>query len=343
MSIYLNWIKKLEAKGFEKHEKIKIVKEFSWGLEALGITEQIKDPLKFYKDYNKRNIAESSSYFIPPKLTLKDFQSDNTSLRFQSSINTSFKENDTALFNYYPIEDAKGVIIVIPHWNAEGDRYDKIARYLNKLNYSTLRMVLPFHVGRDDKTPESSTRMVSANIGLTLLAMQQGVRDLISSIDWLYETGQKNIGILSSSIGSCVGFLAAAHDNRIKAFFANHMSSYFGDVVWDGYSTKHISQSVSQKISQDDLRLCWSLNSPQCFIPQLMKYNKELKLFIMAGEHDTTFPPKLTEKIIKALNKAGLDYQKMILPCGHYSLGNYWFKYIDAFQIGRFFLKNLNN
>ncbi len=342
MKSYRNWIANLDDIGFKKHEKIKFVREFSWGLNYLGLDENYSDPLKAVIDFNIKNIAAGNDYYIPPKLTLKDFYQSNNKLSFESTIKSNFKNNDVAIFNYFPVQNPKGVIIVVPHWNAEGDRYDKIAKLLNKLNYSTLRMVLPFHYGRDDGTITSSTRMVSSNIGLTLLSMQQSVRDLLSSIDWLYAKGLTNIGILSSSIGSCVGFLAAAHDPRIKAFFANHMSSYFGDVVLTGASTQHIAKSISGNISPEDLRQCWALNSPQYFVTDLMKYNKELKMFIMAGKYDTTFPIELTELIIDELNKSGFKYQKMILPCGHYSLGNYWFKYIDAFQIGRFFLKHLN-
>ena len=343
MLLYRKWVANLDEKGFQKHEAIKKVKEFTWGLEELGAEEPVANPLDFLFSYNTSNIAHSKSYFIPPKIPFGDFQIVKESLCFPSSITTRYKENNTAVFHYYPVKNSRGVIVVIPHWNAEGEKYDRIAQKLNKLKYSTIRMVLPFHAERGDGTRESSTRMVSANIGLTLLAMQQSVRDVLSCVDWLDSSEHKNIGIFSSSIGSCVGFLAAAHDSRISSFFANHMSSYFGDVVWTGVSTQHIKKSLENRITSEDLRKCWALNSPQFFVSQLVLNNKNLKFFIMAGKYDSTFELGLTLKIFDELDKFGFHYRKMVLPCGHYSLGNYWFKYIDAFQLGKFFIKTLRS
>jgi len=339
MNLYQKWIAKLDEKGFMKHKAIKKVKEFNWGLKDFSIEELVNNPLDFFLVYNTRNILNSKSYFFPPKLSASDYYLKQNILSFPSTISTNYEENNTAFFNYYPVDKSRGVIIVIPHWNAEGERYDRIARQLNKIKYSTIRMVLPFHGQRGNGSPETSTRMVSANIGLTLLALQQSVRDVLSCVDWLEMVGYKNIGILSSSIGSCIGFLTAAHDSRVNCLFANHMSSFFGDVVWTGISTQHIKKSLVNKISKEDLRKCWALNSPFFFVHQLIQNNKNLKLFIMSGRYDSTFEYDLTLQIFNELDKSQFKYQKMILPCGHYSLGNLWFKYIDAYQIARFFIQ----
>ena len=49
-----------------------------------------------------------------------------------------------------------------------------------------------------------------------------------------------SIGILGTSLGSCLSLLTAAHEPLIRAQALNHISPYFADVVWRGLSTTHV-------------------------------------------------------------------------------------------------------
>ena len=346
MNYYEKWIKELEEKGFLTHADIKTVHKFDWGLEYLGLEANAPNPYEAISKFSEHYINNSSDFFIPPKLNVGSFKMDGDILTFPSSINTSLGNNNIVKMQYYPVENKKFVIIVVPHWNAPVATYDKICLMLQKINLPCLRMTLPFHDTRGNGEKESSTLMVSANIGSTIQAMQQSVRDILSSIDWLESQGFSKIGILGSSIGSCSGFMAACHDKRVTGFFANHMSSYFGDVVWTGRSTVHIRKSFDtyneqcnekSKITQEMIKMVWMLNSPIAFVDKIKLFNPGLKQFIVSGKYDTTFPPELTQQIIEAFKQSKVNFTYKILPCGHYSLGKYWFKYIDGFYLFRFF------
>ena len=52
--------------------------------------------------------------------------------------------------------------------------------------------------------------------------------------------GFERIGILGTSLGSCLAMLTSAHEPRIRAQALNHVSPWFADVVWRGLSTRHV-------------------------------------------------------------------------------------------------------
>ena len=83
---------------------------------------------------------------------------------------------------------------------------------------------------------------VSSNVGRTIHAGRQSVIDVRACLDWLAAQGYERIGILGTSLGSCVAFIAAAHDPRIRVGIFNHVSMYFSDVVWTGLSTQNVRQ-----------------------------------------------------------------------------------------------------
>ena len=43
------------------------------------------------------------------------------------------------------------------------------------------------------------------------------------------------MGMVGTSLGSCYAFLASVHDPRIEVNVFNHCSTYFADVVWEGF------------------------------------------------------------------------------------------------------------
>ncbi len=346
MSLYEKWINNKETEGMKKHDPYKHSHDFEWGLEYLSLKPQIGKEINQLAEHTKYYLEHSLAYFIPTKLPDSSYRLDENELTFPSTITTFDQDNNTVYCNYFPSKRGEKAVIVVPHWNSIGSKYDKVCKLLNKLNFSSVRLSLPFHDKRGGSKQLvngelRSTLMVSANIGLTLLTMRQTVQDIISIVNWLESRGYRQIGIMGTSIGSCAAFLAAVHDSRIKALFANLMSSYFGEVVWTGISTKHIRDSVEPHITLDELRNLWLLNSPIAFVDKVKQHNPRLKQFILSGRYDQTFHLYLTERLFKAYDENSIKYDYAILPCGHYTLGGYWFKYIDAFLILKFFLKTI--
>jgi hypothetical protein len=67
---------------------------------------------------------------------------------------------------------------------------------------------------------------------------------------------------------------------------------------------------------------------------------KKKSLFIYA-RYDTTFPPHLSEQVVAQARESKLDHKSVELPCGHYTLGEWPFKFIDGYHICNFLLRNL--
>ena len=63
--------------------------------------------------------------------------------------------------------------------------------------------------------------------------------------------------------GSCYAFIAAAHDPRLRVCAFNHASTWFGDVVWTGQSTRHIRAAFEQAgLTQDQVREMFAASAP---------------------------------------------------------------------------------
>ena len=108
--------------------------------------------------------------------------------------------------------------------------------------------------------------IVSANVGRTLQVCRQAVLDARRAIAWLAACGFTQIGILGTSLGSCLASLTAAHEPLIKAAALNHISPYFADVVWEGLSTIHVRQGLEGHITLDALRQLWLPIGPQPYL-----------------------------------------------------------------------------
>src|SRR4030081_2834481 len=104
--------------------------------------------------------------------------------------------------------------------------------------------------------------IVSANVGRTAQVCRQAVLDARRAVAWLASRGYDSIGILGTSLGSCLAMLTAAHEPLVRAAALNHISPYFADVIWEGLSTAHVRQGLDGKIDLDTLRRGWMSTSP---------------------------------------------------------------------------------
>ena len=202
------------------------------------------------------------------------------------------------------------------------------------LGISALRISLPYHDHRMPAELHRADYAVSSNVGRTIDATRQAVVDVRSCVDWLQSQGYNRIGLVGTSLGSCYAFLASAHDPRFRVNVFNHCSSYFADVVWTGLSTQHIRQSLESEIDLDRLREVWHAISPVHYMDQYARWPKKSK-FIYAT-YDTTFLPELSRDVIGRIQSRGIDNQVAVLPCGHYTLGESPYKFIDGYHICSF-------
>jgi hypothetical protein len=267
-------------------------------------------------------------------------------LRFTSPVQTPYPENNVVNARWFPAPAAsdpnrpKQAIIVIPQWNADGLSHNALCTIFNKMGISALRLSQPYHDIRRPAELERSDYAVSANIGRTLSACRQAVVDIRCCLDWLQEQGYEHFGVQGTSLGSCYGFMASAHDPRLRVNAFNHASTSFGDVVWAGQSTRHIRQALAEAgLSQERIRALWAAVSPCSYYEKLVgpKAAGDLKkVLVVYARYDLTFPFEYSLQVLKAFKRIGLNFEARMLPCGHYTTGETPYQYIDAWYMSSF-------
>ena len=267
-------------------------------------------------------------------------------LRFTSPERTPYPENDLANARWYPAPEHKDpkrpkqAIIVMPQWNADAFSHNSLCTIFNRMGISALRLSKPYHDIRRPVELERSDYAVSANVGRTLSACRQAVVDIRCCLDWLEEQGYEQFGVLGTSLGSCYAFLASAHDPRLRVNAFNHASTAFGDVVWAGQSTRHVKQALDDAgLSQERVRELWSAISPCSYYEKIVSEaaaGAEKKVLLIYANYDLTFPKEYSLEVVKNFERVGLNFEKRVLPCGHYTTGETPFQYIDGWYMGSF-------
>ena len=60
---------------------------------------------------------------------------------------------------------------------------------------------------------------------------------------------------------------------------------------------------------------------------------------VVYATHDLTFPLEGSLAAIRGLQQAGARFIARVLPCGHYTTGEFPFKYLDGWYLGSFLHK----
>jgi len=63
--------------------------------------------------------------------------------------------------------------------------------------------------------------------------------------------------------------------------------------------------------------------------------------FFLYTTYDTTFLPEFSKQVIEHLKRRSVNHKLVVLPCGHYTLGESPFKFIVGYQICSFLKRNL--
>jgi len=262
-------------------------------------------------------------------------------LRFTSPVRTRYPENDIVNARWYPAPaekqegKPKQAMIVMPQWNADAFSHNALCTLFNRFGISALRLSKPYHDIRRPAELERSDYAVSSNIGRTIAACRQAVVDIRSCIDWLEQQGYEQFGVLGTSLGSCYAFIAAAFDPRLRVCAFNHASTWFGDVVWTGQSTRHIRASFEQQgLTQEDVRKIMTSVSPMSYMDRFAAHSK--RVLVVHATYDLTFLQEFSLDVLKNFDRLGIDYVSKVLPCGHYTTGETPYKYMDGWYLGSF-------
>lgn len=297
------------------------------------------DPIAHIARLNERAIEHSREFFAYE--TPQQFRLRDDWLEFPSAVRTPHVENNLVRARWFPARKRLSkAVVVLPHWNAKLPQHNALCSGLQRLGISTLRLSLPYHDARMPAGFSRADYAVSANICRTIEATRQAVIDARSCFDWLAQQGFEDFGIIGTSLGSCYAFLASAHDPRIRVNVFNHCSTYFADVVWEGLSTRHVRQGMESAIDIDTLRKLWLAISPPSYW-ELFSRDREKRSKFIYTRYDTTFPVHLSQQVIEGARRYRWHHNVTVLPCGHYTMGQFPFNYITGYHICSFVKRNL--
>ena len=324
----------LETERSHEDGQFKKTSPPEFGLDHLETKYQSLDPNKA-KSF--QIITQNSIEFYQHS-PIKNYDYNNNQLSFESNTQTMIKENNKVYGDFFSSRNKKRAIILLPNWNAKRQSINKFASALSLLGIPCLRLSMPYHDQRQPKDRQYAEYMVSPNIGRTITSIQQAVKDVRCTIDWLEYQGYESIGLIGISIGSCIATLVAAHDSRIKSLVQILMASNFTDVVMSGIATKHIQESFSGFIEHRDLKKMWHAISPDTYVENLAE--KETRVKMITAKYDPVFLPRLAQEMNNLYLKYSVNAKWTEYHCGHYTLGSFPHNY-RAFIETFFHLRSL--
>jgi hypothetical protein len=342
--LYARWIDRWERK-LATRDTNRVVRPFEWGLEWLDSAGFPSCPPE-----GGGNAAACVSRFVTEALDdsdrfysyapVGDYRLSQGRLTFTSPAKSGCPENDTVHALWFPAPKDHGrALVVLPQWNSDANGHVGLAKLLNRFGISALRMTMAYHAERMPAGLERADYHVSSNIGRTIHASRQSVIDTRACLDWLGQQGYSRLGILGTSLGSCIAFIAAAHDPRVRVGIFNHVSMYFSDVVWTGLSTQHVRRGFGDVVGQDDLRRYWSVISPASYLKRFQGRN--MRSLLIWAPHDSSFLPVYSRQVLQSFRELKLEHQVFRLPCGHYTTGQFPFKLLDGLAMCRFAARHL--
>jgi hypothetical protein len=315
----------------------RVVRPFEWGLEWVPHNGHRADaaPADIVGDWVAQVMADTDAFFTPPPTS--DYSLRGDELTFPSALTTPHESNNVVRCRFFPAPSPQppAAVLVLPQWNADEGGHAGLCKLLAWNGMSALRLSLPYHDRRMPPELHRADYIVSSNVARTVQVCRQAVLDARRAIAWLASRGYERIGILGTSLGSCLALLTTAHEPLVRAEALNHISPYFADVVWRGLSTQHVREGLDGHIELDLLRTLWKPISPRWYLDRL----RDRKTLLVYARYDLTFPVDLSEDLVREFAASGVPHEVSVLRCGHYSTGKTPFKFVDGYVLTKF-LKN---
>ncbi len=310
---------------------------FAWGLEHIGGDANEADPRGFLERFVEHTLAHSDEWYaVTPA---DDYLLADDVLTFTSAIESPWPGNNRVHAQLFRARHTGPAVVVLAQWNARWEEQQNVCRWLNRLGITAVKMSLPYHDRRAVPGHPRGDHLVGPNVGLTLQANRQAVMDVRRTLRWLESQGYDRLGVLGTSIGSSIAFVTMCHEALLRAGAFMHVATYCGEVVASGLTTMNVWESLSTKISHDDIRRYWSPISPFPYIARLSGSRR--KILAITGRYDPTFWPEFTESFFQAAKRENLQVENLSLPCGHYSLGMAPFSWAAGYRFGTFLFEAL--
>lgn len=335
--LFSRWISRWEHQ-LATHDTNRVARPFDWGTEWLPVVSHNGDARRLVSEFVDQSVACSDDFFS--YTSPRDYRFDGNVVTFTSPLETRYPENNTVYADFFPAQkDRRRAVLVLPQWNSDAQGHVGLCKMLSWFGINALRMSMAYHDRRMPAELQRADYAVSSNIGRTIHASRQSVIDARCCLDWLERRGFEQIAILGTSLGSCIAFITAAHDLRIRRAVFNHVSMYFSDVVWTGLATQHVRKGLAEQVTQDQLREYWRVISPAAYIDRLP--GRDMKSLLIWATRDSSFLPEYSRQVIEYFRSNRLPHEEFILPCGHYTTGRFPFKVMDGLAMCRFLDRNL--
>ena len=331
--------------------KDRLVRPFEWGVDWIpGTNGNGTPPDAHVEQWVEEVMRDTPAFFHAPPSndyaftaadSIRRAKGEAGALTFPSALTTPHAENNVVTGRWFPAAGDERMtctanrgraVVVLPQWNSDAESHIGLSRVLARFGVSALRLSLPYH---DVRMPPELTRadyIVSSNIARTVQVCRQAVLDARRAVAWLASLGFERIGIVGTSLGSCLSLLTSAHEPLIRAQALNHVSPWFADVVWRGLSTQHVRHGLNGHIDLDQLRRLWRPISPWSYLDRV----RRTETLLVYAAYDLTFPLDLSVILVNEFRRRGLPHETAFLRCGHYSTGVFPFKYVDGYVLTRF-------
>jgi hypothetical protein len=341
-AIFHAWERRLASMTTDR-----VVRPFEWGLEWIDGHRRSAQapPADLIGQWVGSVMADTDAFYTPQPtgdyvLAPPGPEGDQL-LTFPSALTTPHPENNTVYGRlFHPRDDdrrRRAAVVVLPQWNSDAGGHIGLSKLLAMHGLTALRLSLPYHDRRMPAELHRADYIVSSNIVRTLQVCRQAVLDARRAIAWLHAQGYERIGMLGSSLGSCLSLLTTAHEPLVRAQALNHISPYFADVVWRGISTEHVREGLDGHIELDLLRQLWQPLSPAHFLERL----RDRRTLLVYARYDLTFPVDLSRELVRQFEGQQIPHELAVLRCGHYTTGVAPFKFVDGLILSRFLKRAL--
>ena len=233
--------------------------------------------------------------------------------------------------------DAARAVLVMPQWNADAGGHVGLCRLLAWSGMSALRLSLPYHDRRMPPELHRADFIVSANVARTLQVCRQAVLDARRAIAWLHRQGYDRIGVLGTSLGSCLALLTTAHEPlcaRRRSITSRRTSPTWSGAGFDASRARrarrpHRAGCAAGVVEADQPTLVSRAPARSSHASGVRALRPDVSALISR------------EDLVREFRESQIPHETAVLRCGHYSTGKAPFKFVDGWILTRFLKKAL--
>ena len=238
----------------------RVIRPFEWGLDWIPPNGYPPNaaPQALVRQWVDEVMTDTDAFFTPAPTDDYTFTAGQPGepghLTFSSALATPHQSNNIVHGRFFKATNKLRAVVVLPQWNSDANGHLGLSRLLASLGINALRLSLPYHDARMPSELSRADFIVSSNIVRTVQVCRQAVLDTRRALWWLRDQGYERLGLLGTSLGSCLAMLTSSHEPLVRAQALNHVSPYFADVVWRGLSTTHVRAGLEGNIDLELLR-----------------------------------------------------------------------------------------